>query len=187
MIKEKEHYNNLVKLLNERRYKKHYKLIDLVEVLGIGYKSLKNMVKDIYIKYESFGTIKKEGGTYQIHYTLLDKFKLKKPRRTTIYSHQWRTNISWTTKLHYTKPYHKFLVSEIMKSTPEANYIHSFEKDDNGRFHVHMLSDVESKQLKPIISKLLTSFIGNWYDYRLYCQPINNRGSSVDYMIKNPQ
>jgi len=183
----KEEYNTLVRELNSRRYKKWYQLKDLVELLGISYKSLKNMVKDIYLKYEPHGSIKKESGIYQIHYILLDKFKLKKPRQTTIYSHNWQTNISWTTKEYYTKSFHEFLVTKLINQTPYVNYIYCIEKDGSDRYHVHMLADVKAKELKPKILELLTFCIGNWKEYRLYCKPINNIGSSVDYLIKNPQ
>jgi hypothetical protein len=187
MKNEKEKYNTLVKQLNNNRYKKWYNLKELVELKAISYKSLKNMVQEIYNKYEPHGTIKKESGVYRIHYTLLDKFKLKRPRRTTILSHNWKSNISWTTKEFYTKSYHEYLVSQLIKETPEFNYIHCIEKDESNRYHVHMLADGKAQVLRPIIGKLLKQYIGNWTDYRLYCHKINNIGSSVDYLIKNPQ
>jgi hypothetical protein len=187
MKNEKEQYNNLVKQLNNRRYKKWYKLKDLVELKAISYKSLKNMVKEIYNKYEPHGTIRKESGVYQIHYTLLDKFKLKRPRTTTLLSHDWKSNISWSTREFYTKSYHEYLVSQLIKQTPSINYIYSIEKDNSNRYHGHMLADCDAKVLKPIIAKLLTLYTGNWTEYRLYCHQINNIGSSADYLFKNPQ
>lgn len=187
MNKEKEEFNILVKKLNDRRYQKWYKLKDLVELKGISYKSLKNMVGGIYKKYEPHGTIKKVSGVYQIHYTLLDKFKLIKPRKTTVYSHNWKANISWSTKAFYTKSYHDHLVSELIKGTGNVNYMYSIEKDEKGRFHVHMLADAEPAILKPTIHKLLMLCIGDDKEFRLYCERTNNIGSSVDYLIKNPQ
>ncbi|MGY0391739.1 hypothetical protein ACW5R3_04135 [Bizionia sp. KMM 8389] len=187
MNKEIIKYNSLAKQINSKRYNKWYKLKDLVEIKAISYKSLKNMVKDIYDKYHELGIIKKESGRYFIHYTLLDKFKLKRPRQTTIYSHEWKSNISWTTKEFYSKEYHEFLVSELKKRTDGINYIYSIEKDKKDRYHVHMLADSDAKTLRKIIYELLKFYIENGKEFRLYCQSINNIGSSVDYLIKNPQ
>lgn len=185
MKEEKIKFNSLVRQLNNRRYKKSYKLKDLVEVLGISYKSLKNMVGEIYNKYEAHGLILKEGRSYQIHYSMLDKFKLIQPRKTTIYSHEWKSNISWSTKNKYDKKYHEWLISELKKRTIDVNYIHTIEYDENKRLHVHMLADYEPEQLEPTINDLLTFYLEN--EYRLYCNKVNNKGSSVDYLIKNPQ
>lgn len=187
MNKEIMKYNNLAKQINSNRYNKWYTLKDLVELKGISYKSLKNMVRDIYDKYHVLGNIKKEKGRYSIHYTLLDKFKLKKPRKTTIYSYEWKSNISWTTKEFYSKSYHEFLVLELKKRTEGVNYIYSIEKDKKDRYHVHMLADEEAKVLRKKIYDLMTLYIENGKEFRLYCHPINNIGSSVDYLIKNPQ
>lgn len=183
-MEDKLKFNSLVRQLNNRRYKKSYKLIELVDILGIGYKSLKNMVGEIYEKYEPHGLITKEGRSYQIHYSMLDKFKLKQPRQLTIYSYDWKSSITWSTIYKYDRKYHEWLISELKNRTNGVNYIHVIEKDDNDRFHVHMLADKEPQQLKPIIDNLLGCYLDK--EYSLYCERVNNKGSSVDYLIKNP-
>jgi hypothetical protein len=183
-------YNKLIKQINAKRYNHWYKLIDLVEVKNISYKSLKNMVKEIYNKYHPQGTIYKDGRRYHIHHSILDAFKLKQPRKNkkpTIYSYQWKSNISWTTKDYYDKEYHEQLIYSFKLLTPEVNYIETIELDKMERYHVHLLADEDPTILKPIAKGLLDYFLDNDRHYRLYCEKVLNKGCSVDYLIKNPQ
>jgi len=183
----KHEFNRLVKQLNQRKYNRWYTLKDLVELKAISYKSLKNMVGEIYRKYEPQGTIRKEGRRYYIHYSILHAFQLKQPRLTTIYSHQWKSNISWTTKEFYDKEYHEYLISVLKNKTKGVNYFFAIELDKNNRHHVHILADAEPNEMRLIVLELMEFYIGNKYYYKYYCEPVYNTGCSVDYLIKNPQ
>jgi hypothetical protein len=183
----KEDYQELVKQLNNTKYNNWYKLKDLVVILNISYKSLKNMVGKVYEKNNPLGTIRKEGRRYYIHYSILDCFKLKQPRVTTIYSHDWKSNISWTTKDYYDMNYHKYLINHLKINCKGVNFIETIELDKNGRYHTHILADAEPKEIKPIIENLLNVCLDNYKFYRLYCEDVNNIGCSVDYLLKNPQ
>jgi hypothetical protein len=183
----KEKYNELIKQSNAKKYNKWYKLKDLVIVKSISYKSLKNMVNKIYEEHYPKGTIRKEGRRYYIHYTLLDAFTLKQPRAVTIFSHFWLSNISWTTRDYYDKDYHQYLIAELKLLVPDINFIQTIELDKSNRYHVHLLADKLPEELKPIIESLLDFYLDDSKNYRLYCEAIYNIGSSVDYLIKNPQ
>lgn len=183
----KHQFNKLIKQLNQRKYNRWYNLKDLVELKAISYKSLKNMVGEIYRKYEPQGTIKKIGRSYSIHYSILDAFKLKQPRVTTIYSHEWKSNISWTTREFYDKEYHEYLISVLKNKTKGVNYFFAIELDSHNRNHVHILADAEPNELRSTIYQLMEFYIGNKNYYKYYCEPVYNTGSSVDYLIKNPQ
>jgi len=186
-IEEKIKVNKMMRQQNAKKYNRWYMLKDLVIIKNISYKSLKNMVKGIYEKYSPQGTIRKEGRRYYIHYSILDAFKLKQPRATTIYSHFWLSNISWTTKGYYDKEYHQYLIGELKMLTANVNYVETIELDKSNRFHVHLLADALPETLEPIIKSLLNTYLDDGRNYRLYCKSIYNTGSSVDYLIKNPQ
>lgn len=186
----KKEYNDLIKTINQNRYNKWYCLKDLVSIKNISYKSLKNMIKKIFEKYEPKGTIKKVKGKYQIHYSILDAFKLKQPRRNkspTIYSHNWKSNIVWTTKDYYDRDYHQYLINHLKVITPKVNYLETIEYDKQDRLHVHLLADDEPEVLKPIIAALMQDFLDDDRNYRIYCESVINTGCSVDYLLKNQQ
>ncbi|MCG7501770.1 hypothetical protein MHM83_07790 [Tenacibaculum sp. Mcav3-52] len=186
----KRKYDDLIKRINQNKYNKWYCLKDLVTIKNISYKSLKNMVGRVYEMYESQGMIKKEKGRYQIHYSILDAFKLKQPRKNklpTIYSHNWKSNIVWTTKDYYDRDYHQFLINHFKVLTPDVNYLEAIEYDDNNRLHVHLLADVEPEILKPVVVSLLQTFLDDDRNYRVYCESVANVGCSVDYLLKNQQ
>ncbi|MCM4151544.1 hypothetical protein DHD05_08080 [Arenibacter sp. N53] len=186
----KKEYNNLIKVINQNRYDKWYSLKDLVAIKNISYKSLKNMVKSIFDKYHPQGTIKKEKGRYHIHYSILDAFKLKVPRRNkspTIYSHNWKSNIVWTTRDYYDRDYHQYLINHLKVLTSDVNYLEAIEYDNQDRLHVHLLADVEPKAIKPVLEALLQTFLDDDRSYRIYCESVANTGCSVDYLLKGQQ
>jgi hypothetical protein len=183
----KKEFNKIIKNLNAKKYNKWYTLKDLVIIKNISYKSLKNMVKEVYSKYNPQGTIRREGRRYYIHYSILDAFKLKRPREMTNYSYSWFSNISWATKDRYDKPFHQYLIAELKLLTPTINYIETIELDKSDKYHVHLLSDAQPEELKPFIEKFLNYYLDDNGNYKLYCERIHNIGSSVDYLIKNPQ
>lgn len=186
----KKKYNDLIKVINKNRYDKWYCLKDIVAIKNISYRSLKNMVKRIFEKHHPQGTIKKVKGVYQIHYSILDAFKLKVPRRNkspTMFSHNWRSNIVWTTKDYYDRDYHQYLINHLKVITPNVNYLEAIEFDKQDRLHVHLLADVEPEVLKPILEALLQRFLDDNRNYRIYCESVANTGCSVDYLLKNQQ
>ena len=71
--------------------------------------------------------------------------------------------------------------------TQTVTYAQTIELDKSNRYHVHLLADGLPEELKPIIESLLNSYLDGSRNYRLYCEPIYNIGSSVDYLLKNPQ
>lgn len=188
-IEVKKEYNDLIKQINQNKYDKWYSLKDLVAIKNISYKSLKNMVKRIFDKYHSQGTIKKEKGRYHIHYSILDAFKLKQPRNktTTIHSHKWLSNIVWTTRDYYDCDYHQYLIYCLKVLTPDVNYLEAIEYDKHDRLHVHLLADKEPEVLKPIIKAMLDQYLDDDRSYRLYCESVLNVGCSVDYLLKGRQ
>lgn len=179
-------FNEIIKQINSKKYNKWYTLKDLVTIKNISYKSLKNMVKEVFDFYSPQGTIRKEGRRYFIHYSILDAFKLKRQRETTFYSHFWLSNISWATKDYYDKDYHQYLIAELKLLTPSINFIETIELDKKGKYHVHLLADALPEDLKPFLEKYLDFYLER-KNYRLYCEPVYNTGSSVDYLLKNPQ
>lgn len=186
----KKKYNALIKVINQNRYDKWYSLKDLVAIKNISYKSLKNMIKSIFEKYQPQGTIKKEKGRYYIHYSILDAFKLKVPRRNkspTIQSHNWISNIVWTTKDYYDRDYHQYLINHLKALTPDVNYLEAIEYDNQDRLHVHLLADEKPEILKPVLEALLQTFLDDNRNYRIYCESVANVGCSVDYLLKNQQ
>ncbi|RXP64551.1 hypothetical protein EC396_00825 [Lutibacter sp. HS1-25] len=180
-------FNEIIKQINSKKYNKWYTLKDLVTIKNISYKSLKNMVKEVYEVYSPQGTIRKEGRRYCIHYSILDAFKLKRPRETTFYSHFWLSNISWATKDYYDKAYHQYLIAQLKLLIPNTNIIETIEQDKSQRYHVHLLADSQPEDIEPIIESLLDFYLDSDKNYRLYCEPVYNTGSSVDYLLKNPQ
>lgn len=184
---EKKRFDEVIKAKNDTKLNIWYSLKDLVELKGISYRSLKNMVKDVFVKHKEQGSIYKQSGRYYIKYTLLDAFELKQPRKTTLYSHHWKSNISYTTKDFYELEYHQQIVGEIKHKTTEVNYLETIEQDGSNRYHVHMVADYEPKYLKPIIDEILKKYLDGSKNYRLYCEPVQNKACSINYLLKNPQ
>lgn len=184
---DKNRFNEIIKSKNDNKLDKWYCLKDLVEIKGISYRSLKTMVKGVYKNHKDLGTIYKKSGRYFIKYNLLDAFELKQPRRKTVYSHNWKANISYTTKDCYSIEYHQKIIDEIKDETSSVNYLEAIEKDKSNRYHVHMIADYEPKYLKPIISDVLNKYLDSSSNYRLYCEPVQNKACSINYLIKNPQ
>lgn len=185
---EKEKFYDHLKRSNDKKLKRWYKLKDLVGLKNISYKSLKNMIKPIYDKYQKTGLIYKKGRRYYISYKILDEFELKQPRKQkakTWYSMAWRTNISYSTKERYDRDYHSEIIKQIEKATLTVNYLSAIEEDKSGRLHVHMLADWNPEALRPVIKKILDFYLE--HEYSFYCEPVQLRGPSVDYLIKNPQ
>ena len=185
--KDRSRFNKIIKDKNDMKLDIWYSLKDLVEVKGISYRSLKYMVKPIYAKYKDQGSIYKKGRRYYIKYNLLDAFELKQPRKKTVYSHHWKSNISYTTKDYYSVDYHNKVIEEIKNETHEVNYLDAIELDKSGRCHVHMIADYEPKYLKPIIDQILKKYMEDCSNYRLYCEPIQNKACTINYLMKNPQ
>jgi hypothetical protein len=145
------------------------------------------MVAEVYKKYKDQGSIRKEGRRYFIHYTILDAFKLKRPRKHTLHSYLWESNLSWTTRDFYDKDYHQYLIAELKILMPNTVIIETIELDKKNRYHVHLLSDELPKEIEPIVESLLDYYLEGKKNYRLYCQSVFNKGCSVDYLLKNPQ
>lgn len=183
----KKDFNELIRINNSKKYNKWYKLKDIVTIKNISYRSLKSMVKEVYDTHNPQGTIEKKGRRYFIHYSILDAFQLKRPKTTTIYSHFWLSNVSWTTKNFYDIEYHKYMIAELKLLIPERNIIETIELDKSNRYHVHLLADLQPEYLEPIIESLLDFYLDNKTNYRLYCKPVYNIGSSIDYLMKSPQ
>lgn len=181
----KEKFNEIIKSKNDEKIDIWYSLKDLVELKSISYRSLKSMVKDVYDKYHDQGAIYKTKGRYFIKYNLLDAFELKQPRKTTEYSHFWKANISYTTKDFYELEYHQQIISEVKDRTAEVNYMETIEKDKSGRYHVHMVADCEPKYLEPIIGEILDKYLDSNRNYKLYCEPVQNKACTINYLIKN--
>lgn len=185
--KDRIRFNEIIRDKTNKKLDIWYCLKDLVEIKGISYRSLKSMVKPIYTKYKEQGSIYKKSGRYYIKYTLLDAFELKQPRKTTIYSYNWKSNISYTTKDSYSIEYHQKIIDDIKSETSDVKYIESIELDKSNRYHVHMIADYKPKYLKPIIAEVLNKYLDNSNNYRLYCEPVHNKACSINYLIKNPQ
>ncbi|RKS56177.1 hypothetical protein BC962_1157 [Gillisia mitskevichiae] len=185
---EKEKFYQLMKESNNTRLKKWYKLNDLVGLKNISYKSLKNMVKPIYDKHSKTGLIYKRKGRYFISYKILDEFSLKQPRKCSElnwYSNNWEANISYTTKDKYDLNYHEEIIKQIKSATLTVKYLVAIEADKSGRLHVHMLADCAPELIKTTLTNLLKHYLEE--DFNLYCEPVQLKGASVDYLIKNPQ
>lgn len=180
--------NDLLRRIYDKKYKKWFKLNDIPKLKNMSYKSAKALVGPIYTKYEAQGLIKKKGRRYYIHYLLLDKFSLKRPRAgTTVYDHPWKTNLCWTTVDNYEEQYHLQLFRDLKELTPGVNYYGCVEQDDSGRNHVHMLADTEPEKLRPFAVQVLRKYLDDERFFRLYCEEVFNKGGCVDYLLKNPQ
>ncbi len=181
-------YNNIIKNIYDSKFNKWFKLKDIVKLKNIGYRSLKGMVGKIHDKYKDQGLIYKKGRRYYISYRILDSFKLEKPRKQrTIYDYEWKTNVSWTTLDFYDLQYHTTLFDEVKNTLSDVNFIGCVESDASGKNHVHILADSEPHHLKSAIKKILDKYLDDHRHYRLYCEAVNNKGGSVDYLMKNPQ
>lgn len=185
---EKERFYELLKESNDKRLKRWYKLKDLVVLKDISYKSLKKMIKPLYLKHSKTGLIYKKGRRYYISYKVLDEFVLKHPRKEKIpnwYNYDWRANISYTTRDKYDLSYHEEIIKQIENATITVNFLSAIEEDLSGRLHVHMLADWDAEVLQPVINNILKFYLGN--EYSFYCKPVELKSASIDYLLKNPQ
>ena len=181
----KKKYDEIIAEKNRNKIDKWYCLKDLVRLKGISYRSLKYMVQGIHEKYKNQGSIYKSSGRYYIKYNLIDEFKLKQPRKTTKYSHPWKSNISYTTRDRYDLQYHQTIITEIRKAFPDVQFEDAIEADKTERLHVHMICDAEPESLKPVINNILMNYLENDNHFRLYCEPVVNKACSIDYLKKN--
>ncbi|MBF4983252.1 hypothetical protein FNJ87_02510, partial [Nonlabens mediterrranea] len=60
-VKDKKRFDEVIRAKNNEKLDIWYSLKDLVELKGISYRSLKNMVKEVYANYSEQGSIYKKG------------------------------------------------------------------------------------------------------------------------------
>lgn len=184
-----EQYESIYNDEYDSGFDKRYTLKEAGILLNISYRTMKYRAQSIYEKYLSSDLIFKRGKSYSISYKLLDEFQLLKRRKdkpTTLFSHEWVTNISWTTRDFYEASYHSQLFEDLQSLAPDVHMIGCVEIDNNGRNHVHLLADAQPYQIKSKLEAVLNDYLDDDRYYRLYCKEARNRAKSIEYFLKNP-
>jgi hypothetical protein len=182
----KEESKKIINGLNENRIKVFYQLNQLMPITGMSIRSLKYRMKKVKEKYSDMpNLLKRNGRTWQIHYTIIDEFMpVYKKAITTINNHKWETLVTWNTKDSYDVKYHIQLVNELKREIPYANIAYVIEQDGRGNNHIHAITDGYLIPVTNATNKVLSKYLLNEYNCKYQIENINKRYSITSYLQK---
>lgn len=182
----KEESKKIINGLNENRIKVFYQLNQLMPITGMSIRSLKYRMKKVKEKYSDMpNLLKRNGRTWQIHYTIIDEFMpVYKKAITTINNHKWETLVTWNTKDSYDIKYHIQLVNELKREIPYANIAYVIEQDGRGNNHIHAITDGYLIPVTNATNKVLSKYLLNEYNCKYQIENINKRYSITSYLQK---
>lgn len=182
----KEESKKIINGLNENRIKVFYQLNQLMPITGMSIRSLKYRMKKVKEKYSDMpNLLKRNGRTWQIHYTIIDEFMpVYKKAITTINNHKWETLVTWNTKDSYDVKYHIQLVNELKREIPNTNIAYVIEQDGRGNNHIHAITDGYLMPVTNATNKVLSKYLLNEYNCKYQIENINKRYSITSYLQK---
>ncbi|MBZ9630536.1 hypothetical protein LB465_07065 [Salegentibacter sp. LM13S] len=165
---------------------RYYSTTQIIDMVGICKRTMRSRIKLLKEKFKNVPSkLYKENNKWYIERSIVHLFLPKyKSRTSTVYNQNWQTFITWITKDAYDKEYHYRLIAEVQYQFPEGKFMWVIEQTENGVNHVHMVSDLPTKDIQKTINAVLNRYIPAT-EYRLEVAPIRNKINVIDYMLKD--
>lgn len=181
-----EEHCNVINEINKSRVQIYYRLNQLGSLTGLKDRALKYRMKKIKEEYKHMpNSLRFVGRAWEIHYTLIDKFRPKyKRKETTVANHEWETLLTWNLKDNYDVKYHIQLIEEVKILLPSVNIAYCIERDKRGFNHIHALLDEHKEKVEVAVAKVLGMYLDKNY-YRSQIENLYNYYSVVSYIQKN--
>lgn len=180
----KEHKTLVPKPNNTKIY---YRLNQLNMITGLSARMLK--YKMLKVKKKYYGRtelLRKEGKSWQIHYSIVNEFMpVNKRKSNPISNENWKCFGTWNPHDNHDVDYHYELIKEIKNQLPNNKIKYAIEFDKRGNHHTHFISDASTKQTKKIVDSVLSNYF-SWYEIIYQVDDINNKFSSMRYLTKAP-
>jgi hypothetical protein len=170
------------------KHKVLYTTTEIMELTGISLRTLRYRISELRKKYKDGNTLlyKKDRhwviDSHLAYYFFPRTHKRKEPE--TLYDIDWKSFITWIPSGKYDKDYHSQLIKEAIELYPSGVFLPVIEETLNGINHVHMISDLDVSTLGKKIEKMLGEYWHFW-EYRLEMEPILDKGSVINYLLKN--
>jgi len=159
--------------LKQTRY---YDTTKVLEMVGTCKRTMRSRIKQLKEKFKNLPSkLYMEDDKWNIERSIIYLFLPKyKPKINTVYNQDWQSFITWVPKDAFDKDYHYRLIAEVQYQFPEGKFMWVMEQTDNGVNHVHMVSDLNHKDLKIGIDSVINRYIPV-NEYRLEVEPIRDK------------
>lgn len=182
--------NTKIKTSNDRnrvRHSVYYKLNQLNSLTGLSSRMLKYKMLKIKNKYtDAPRLLRKDGKSWQIHYSIINEFMpIKRRKSNPISNDNWLSFVTWNPFDNYHVDYHYELIKEIKSEVSESKIRYTIEHDKRGYNHVHFISDIPTFKMKKIVEKVLFKYF-KWHEITYKVSDIVNKFNSINYLTKSP-
>lgn len=185
---------NIINELSKEKVKIYFKLNQLSEITGLKPRALKYRMIEVKAKYANIpALLKRNGRSWQIHYSIIDEFLPKKKRKeTNIYTFDWKNIVTWNPKENYDVDYHIELIHQIKEQLPNNTILYAIETDSRDINHVHFVTDADMDELNKVVDRTLKLFLSHQIgkkthkEYHLEINKIYNKYNLVSYLRKAP-
>lgn len=184
----------IINELNKSKVKIYFRLNQLSEITGLKPRALKYRMIEVKSKYANIPTLlKRNGRSWQIHYSIIDEFLPKKKRKeTNIYTYNWKNIVTWNPEKNYDIIYHEELINQIKQQLPDNHFLYAIEEDSRMIKHVHLITDSDKDELSLVVDRTLKLFLSHQIgkkthkEYYLEINKIYNKYSVIAYLRKSP-
>jgi hypothetical protein len=183
-MKLKKKILNKAKDGNTRLY---YQLNQLIVLTGLSPRMLKYKMLKVKKKYNGRKELlKKEGKSWQIHYSIIIEFMpINKRKSNPISNDNWKCFATWNPHENRDVDYHYELIKEIKHQLPDNSIKYAIELDKRGNNHTHFICDASTKKTKKIVENVIANYF-KWHEIIYQVADINNTFSSIRYITKAP-
>jgi hypothetical protein len=125
-----------------------------------------------------------KGNRWHIHNNIVGEFLPKyEPRWKNLYNINWQSFITWITLNNYDMDYHRQLADDLAAKNPGIRFYYVLERTDNGKYHAHLLSTGEVKEIESSLRKILSEYIP-YFEYRMEVSEVRNKVMAINYLQK---
>lgn len=175
----------LHKYFNELKMKIYFSSTDIMNMTGISLRTLRYRIAELKIKYKGVKSLMfQKGNKWNIHNDIVGEFLPKyEPRWKNLYHINWQSFITWITLNNYDMDYHKQLADELAFKNPGIRFYYVLEQTESGKYHAHLLSTGETKEIKKSLKKILDEYIP-YFEYRTEVSEVRNKVMAINYLQK---
>lgn len=165
----------------------YYRLNQLNKLTGLSPRMLKYRMLKVKKKYNNkLNLLKKEGKSWQIHYSIVNDFMPKNNRKSNpISNDNWKCFATWNPHENHDIEYHYELIKEIKQQLPDNKIRYAIELDKRGNNHTHFICDAPTSKTKKIVESVINKYF-SWHEIIHQVADINNQFSSMRYITKAP-
>ncbi len=185
MIKEINAEKLLHKYFNELKMKIYFSSTDVMKITGISLRTLRYRIAELKVKYQGVKSLLfQKGNKWQIHNDIVGEFLPKyEPRWKNLYNINWKSFITWSTLNNYDMAYHRQLADDLALKNPGIRFYYVLERTENGKYHAHLLSTGDTKDIDKSLRKILSDYIP-YFEYRLEVSDVRNKVMAINYLQK---